>query len=200
MNIGNGEEFKSPVEFMSALEQAINEALQDQVNMTFTVSLIHRAGDENKEYPAIFEYSLDETSNAVYEGSISRDKLFDVMEYMVDVFKDISPIPKFSLDNIQYAIDNVFEDICSGEEMSQDVKHLHKNAEFNGLASQIRFIIHNGKVLEINYILNAEVHADTSKEDMEQAKKLGLSDSFKPAPSDHIVPMLTINAVGFTSL
>lgn len=189
------EETKTPEEFMTRMNACLIEAKETESNMAITVSMLHRTQDEDENVKAILEYSLDGHDNMTLEYAVSHMQVLDLIRYAKELMSDVAPVPMFSINQIEYVLSNVFDkESVDGYDLQAQAAQIFKDADFNGLASQVRIMVEKGKRLEISLIISAEIHADTTELEKEQAKALGISDLHKPSAPDRIAPICIVTA------
>lgn len=189
------EKANTPEEFMARMNECLNESKETESDMVITVSMLHRTQDEEENVKAILEYSLDGHDNMTLDHNVSHTQVLDLIRYAKELMSDVAPIPLFSINQIEYVLSNVFDkEYMDGYEFQSLASQIFEDADFNGLASQVRIMIDKGKRLEISLIISAEIHADTAALEMEQAKALGVAHLHKPSAPDRVTPICVITA------
>lgn len=189
------EKANTPEEFMARMNDCLIEAKDTESDIAITISMLHRTQDEEENVKAVLEYSLDSHDNMTLEYSISHMQVLDLIRYAKDLMSDVAPVPMFSINQIEYVLSNVFDkESMDGYDFQAQAAQVFEDADFNGLASQVRIMIEKGKRLEISLIISAEVYADTTALEMEQATALGVAHLHKPSAPERVVPICVVTA------
>ncbi len=186
-------------EFMSQLDESIQEAIEHTGELAITISLIHR--DRTGTAPAVIDFGLESMNQGYYhECVLSYDKIGDLFDFIMEKFQArkfvLSPI---SLRVIYNALLSCFEQESDSEQISEQIhKLVHHNAIYQGLGTHVEFIFTGGE-LRLEYRQMAEIYADTREEDTKFLRDMGIDVNVESSPHK-MIPLFEISTSSFSKL
>lgn len=187
-------------EFMTGLISALDEALVNGANFIVSASTIHRESDTG-ESTSVLDYSLDGAENVSVRLELDRNKVTNLIDYIVEKLQPIARMPLFGVDQIKYIIDNVYSSELDDGEMKDEIhSSVFAHAEFRGLASHLRFILGDDNRLTLEYSVTAEIHADTNDAEKAFLAEKGIADYFRPSDPTKFVPLFTQSVISLQPL